>query len=34
MQKREIPNSITIKIKNLNNIVKKNNNKQETRYKI
>jgi len=28
--KREISNSISVKIENLNNIVKKKNNKQET----
>jgi len=33
-KKREISNSIIIKIKNFNNVVKKNNNKQETQYKI
>jgi len=32
-KKREILNSIIVKIKNLDNIVKNNNNKQETRYK-
>ncbi len=32
-KKREILNSIIVKIKNLNNIVKKNNNKQKIRYK-
>jgi len=29
-KKREISNSISVKIENLNNIVKKKNNKQET----
>jgi len=29
-KKREISNSIIVKIKNFNNVVKKNNNKQET----
>jgi len=34
IKKREISNFIIVKIKNLDNIVKENNNKQETRYKI
>jgi hypothetical protein len=33
-KKREISNSIIAKIKNFDNIIKENNNKQETRYKI
>jgi len=32
--KREIPNSINVKIENSNNIVKENNNSQEIRYII
>jgi len=32
-KKREISNSIIVNIKNSNNIIEKNNNKQETRYK-
>jgi len=34
IKKRKISNSIIVKIKNLDNIVKENNNKQETRYRI
>jgi len=33
-KKREISNSIIVNIKNFDNIIKKNNNRQETRYKI
>jgi len=33
-KKREIPNSIIVNIKNFNNIIEENNNKQETQYKI
>jgi len=33
-KKREISNSIIAKIKNFDNVIKENNNKQETRYKI
>jgi len=33
-KKREISNSIITNIKNFDNIIEKNNNKQETRYKI
>ncbi len=33
-KKREILNFITIKIKNFDNIVKENNNKQTTRYRV
>jgi len=33
-KKRKISNSVIVKIKNFDNIVKNNNNKQETRYKI
>jgi len=33
-KKREISNSIIVNIENFDNIIEKNNNKQETRYKI